>query len=162
MKPRFFLFDEPFDGLDVQRTDQLAQLIRSYSSQIAFLISSHRMDVVERLADRVIVLERGGVYAAGDLTEVCQCLGGKSFIIATSADVTEMQNKLSQHFTASIINTLGSQITLTSPLADIQTIRSCLGSDLLTIEQVRPSLVDAVNYYLSAQNRGSFADRVSM
>ena len=153
MNPRLFLFDEPFDGLDVQRTDQLAQLIRSYSGRMTFIISSHRMDVVERIADQVIVLERGGVYAADELAQVCERLAGKSFVIATRGDVNEIHSKLLQQFPTAIINALGSQFTLTSPLADITAITTCLGSNMIAVDQVRPSLVDGVNYYLSAHNR---------
>ena len=155
MDPRLFLFDEPFDGLDVQRTDQLSQLIRSYSSRMTFLISSHRMDVVERLADQVIVLEHGGVHQAAELAQVCANLAGNSFVIATSGNLGEIQSKLAQHFPSSIINVLGSQITVTSPLADMHSLKACLGDAIVAIDQVRPSLVDAVNYYLSVQNRAN-------
>lgn len=153
MQPRLFLFDEPFDGLDVQRTDQLAQLIRNYSSKMCFIISSHRMDVVERLADQVIVLDKGGVYAAADLAQVCQRLAGDSYIIPTRGEIGAIQAKLAATFPAAIVNTLGSQITLTSPNTSIPQIKTLLGDSQITVDQVRPSLVDAVNFYLSHQKR---------
>lgn len=72
--PRLFLFDEPFDGLDVQRTNDLMEIVEEERSKRAFLISSHRMDVMERLADVVVVLQRGQVACAGSVHDVCHTL----------------------------------------------------------------------------------------
>jgi ABC-2 type transport system ATP-binding protein len=74
--PRFFLFDEPFDGLDVQRTNELMEIVDEERSQRAFLISSHRMDVMERLADTIVVLQEGRVRCEGPPDLVCEQLVG--------------------------------------------------------------------------------------
>lgn len=74
--PRLFLFDEPFDGLDVQRTAELMELVKEESLQRAFIISSHRMDVMERISDSVMVLRQGTIAAAGSLQQVQSALYG--------------------------------------------------------------------------------------
>jgi len=64
-RPQLFVFDEPFDGLDVQKTRELANLLKEHIHLMSFIISSHRMDVIERLADSALVLDRGDLLAPG-------------------------------------------------------------------------------------------------
>jgi ABC-2 type transport system ATP-binding protein len=74
LSPSLFLFDEPFDGLDVRRTNQLMEIILAEQSKRCFIVSSHRMDVVERIADTVLVLKDGGFVVSGDVNHVCRTL----------------------------------------------------------------------------------------
>jgi len=53
-RPKLVLLDEPFDGLDTTQSAHLEGVIRDHAA--AFLISSHRMEVLQRLADDVIAL----------------------------------------------------------------------------------------------------------
>lgn len=56
------LWDEPFSGLDVEGVDALSDLLRSRKEDgIAVILSSHQLDVLERLCDRVTVIHAGRV-----------------------------------------------------------------------------------------------------
>ena len=62
--PSVVLFDEPETGLDVSTTLMLRHLVRTLASRgKAILYSSHILEVVERVCDKVIVLHRGEVVA---------------------------------------------------------------------------------------------------
>lgn len=62
--PVVVLFDEPETGLDVTTTLVLRHLVRLLASRgKAILYSSHILEVVERVCDRVIVLHKGDVVA---------------------------------------------------------------------------------------------------
>jgi ABC-2 type transport system ATP-binding protein len=62
--PAVVLFDEPETGLDVTTTLVLRHLVRTLASRgKAILYSSHILEVVERVCDRVIVLRKGAVVA---------------------------------------------------------------------------------------------------
>ena len=62
--PSIVLFDEPETGLDVTTTLALRHLVRTLAARgKAILYSSHILEVVERVCDRVIVLHHGNVVA---------------------------------------------------------------------------------------------------
>jgi ABC-2 type transport system ATP-binding protein len=62
--PAVVIFDEPETGLDVATTLMLRHLVRTLATRgKAILYSSHILEVVERVCDRVIVLHRGHVVA---------------------------------------------------------------------------------------------------
>lgn len=66
IKPALVIFDEPFDGLDIEQTEHLVSIIEEEANSSAFLISSHRMDVVERVSDTIVVLDRGKIVTYGE------------------------------------------------------------------------------------------------
>lgn len=62
--PAVVLFDEPESGLDVTTTLVLRHLVRTLASRgKAIVYSSHILEAVERVCQRVIVLHRGAVVA---------------------------------------------------------------------------------------------------
>jgi ABC-2 type transport system ATP-binding protein len=69
--PEVLLLDEPLSGLDVGAARELKDLLRSLAERgRAILFSSHVLDVVERVCDRVIILDRGRVVADGSTAEL--------------------------------------------------------------------------------------------
>jgi ABC-2 type transport system ATP-binding protein len=62
--PAVVIFDEPETGLDVATTLMLRHLVRTLAARgKAIMYSSHILEVVERVCDRVIVLHQGTVVA---------------------------------------------------------------------------------------------------
>jgi ABC-2 type transport system ATP-binding protein len=65
-RPRALVLDEPFSGLDPAAVDSMADLLREHTSRgVPVLFSSHQLDLVERLCERLVVLARGRIVAAG-------------------------------------------------------------------------------------------------
>jgi branched-chain amino acid transport system ATP-binding protein len=67
LKPRVFLFDEPTAGMALDEIPLILDLIEAIKGEgdKTILLVEHRMDVVERLADRIIVLQDGILIADG-------------------------------------------------------------------------------------------------
>ena len=69
--PELLVLDEPFSGLDPVAVDTMADLIRQQAARgVGVLFSSHQLDLVERISDRVCVLRRGEVVASGAVAEL--------------------------------------------------------------------------------------------
>ncbi|MGO4600178.1 ABC transporter ATP-binding protein [Terrabacter sp. 2RAF25] len=65
-RPSALVLDEPFSGLDPTAVDNMADLLREHTARgVPVLFSSHQLDLVERLCERLVVLARGRVVAAG-------------------------------------------------------------------------------------------------
>lgn len=71
--PPVLIFDEPTLGLDVLATRALHQIIIDLRDQgKCILFSTHIMREVERLCDRVAIMNRGQVLDSGSLTELSE------------------------------------------------------------------------------------------
>jgi ABC-2 type transport system ATP-binding protein len=69
--PRVLVLDEPFGSLDPVNTAVMEEMLQRYrGGGGTVLFSSHVMDVVERLCDRVAVIEAGRVRAEGTVREL--------------------------------------------------------------------------------------------
>ncbi|MBW8729549.1 MAG: ATP-binding cassette domain-containing protein [Terrabacter sp.] len=70
-RPRALVLDEPFSGLDPAAVDNMADLLREHTTQgVPVLFSSHQLDLVERLCERLVVLAKGRVVASGSPDEL--------------------------------------------------------------------------------------------
>ena len=70
-RPVALVLDEPFSGLDPLAVDSMVDLLRDHTRDgIPVLFSSHQLDLVERLCDRLVVLAHGRRVAAGTVTEL--------------------------------------------------------------------------------------------
>jgi ABC-2 type transport system ATP-binding protein len=63
--PPALLLDEPTAGLDPEQSAETRRLIRGLGAAHAVLVSSHALAEVETTCDRVVILHRGRVLAAG-------------------------------------------------------------------------------------------------
>ncbi len=70
-RPRVMVLDEPLSGLDVETTLIVKEVLRTFAERGGtVLYCSHLLDVVETLAHRVAVLERGRLRALGTMAEL--------------------------------------------------------------------------------------------
>ncbi len=67
LEPAIFMFDEPTAGMSVDEVPVILDLIEAIMAErrATILLVEHKMDVVRRLADRLIVLHQGALVADG-------------------------------------------------------------------------------------------------
>lgn len=69
--PPLLMLDEPLGGLDPRGARALKDLLHERAARgCGVLVSTHLLDVAERLCDRVVILHRGRVLATGSLDEL--------------------------------------------------------------------------------------------
>lgn len=71
VEPYLFILDEPMVGLDPKSAFRLKQQMREHcdTGKIVFF-STHVMEVAEKLCDRIAIINRGKIVAAGTLDEI--------------------------------------------------------------------------------------------
>lgn len=70
-RPRFVILDEPTNGLDPAGMREIRQLIRSLvENGTSVLLSSHLLNEVQQVCDRIAVLNKGRVVAQGRVEDL--------------------------------------------------------------------------------------------
>ena len=76
--PKVFILDEPMVGLDPYTSNQLKAYIKEYASKgNLVLFSSHNLDIVNKLCDRVYIIDQGCILEVLDMKEFKK--SGKDF-----------------------------------------------------------------------------------
>ncbi|MDX2153436.1 MAG: ATP-binding cassette domain-containing protein [Bryobacteraceae bacterium] len=69
--PPFAILDEPFSGLDPVNQELFVDMIRGLREQgTTILMNAHQMNLVERLADRMLLINRGRAVLYGSVEEI--------------------------------------------------------------------------------------------
>ncbi len=70
-KPKLLVLDEPFVGLDPKASFDLKEIMKSLCSQGTMIFfSSHVLEVVEKLCNKIAIIKDGKIIASGDLESV--------------------------------------------------------------------------------------------
>jgi ABC-2 type transport system ATP-binding protein len=85
--PDLLVLDEPFSGLDPVAVDVMAALLRRRAAAgVPVLFSSHQLDLVERLCDDVVIINRGRVHAAGHAADLREQRAGARYELRLGRD----------------------------------------------------------------------------
>ncbi|WP_022871302.1 ABC transporter ATP-binding protein [Yaniella halotolerans] len=69
--PKVLILDEPFEAVDPVSSARIRNILNDYvQSGGTVMISSHVMDLVERMCDHVAVIDKGEVLASGPMADV--------------------------------------------------------------------------------------------
>lgn len=88
-QPRFVILDEPFSGLDPLNQELFLSLVRGLRDEgTTVLFSAHQMALVERLADRLFVMQHGREVLHGTIPDVRARWGGDRKLVLHATSVT--------------------------------------------------------------------------
>jgi ABC-2 type transport system ATP-binding protein len=73
-EPKLVFLDEPTIGLDPDGTNRMLDLIHTLSRErgMTIFLSSHLLDQVQRICDRVGIMIKGNLVAAGPIEELAK------------------------------------------------------------------------------------------
>jgi ABC-2 type transport system ATP-binding protein len=160
-QPQVLVLDEPTVGLDIQTRLAIWDFLRQLrSSGVTVLLTSHYLEEIDALADRVAIIDRGKVIAEGTPTELKSQVGGDRITVRIRefAERPEAEQALANISdldfvrSGSINSAQGNAINLviTPDLDAVSKIQSALtnaGMNIFSLSQSRPSLDDV---FLSA------------
>lgn len=71
-RPEILLLDEPTAGLSQRETERVKTFIASIKTEYTIVMIEHKMNVVMEISDRIHVMNRGALIAAGTAAEISQ------------------------------------------------------------------------------------------
>ncbi len=163
-QPAVLVLDEPSVGLDIESRFILWDFLRQLrDAGTTVLITSHYLEEIDALADRLVIIDQGNVIAEGSPSELKDRVGGDrvTLRIREFSDLEEAEK--AKHLLEPlgfvedvIINTAqGNSLNLvvtaqSNPLSTIEQTLIGAGLPIFSLSQSRPSLDDV---YLAATGR---------
>jgi ABC-2 type transport system ATP-binding protein len=141
--PRVLLLDEPFNGADPRQRLHMTELFRRLAAEGRTIVfSSHILEEVERLAERVLVIVAGRLAASGDFREIRRLMtdAPHTFVLRTS-DNRRLAAALIGHESVVGVDFGGEQMTVrTSQLGAFARAAPVVARDAgVSILELRPT-----------------------
>ena len=140
--PLMLILDEPFAGLDPEAVDSMSEVLHEHAAAGAPVIfSSHQLELVERISDRVGIIRRGHLIASGTVDEL-RGEGPERWWVDVPAAPAGWTDKLAG---ARVVRTDGSRLLIElDGSADAQAVlRAALaGGPVLEFRRDEPTLLE--------------------
>lgn len=88
--PEVLILDEPTSGLDPNQIVEIRELIREMSRNKTVIFSTHIMQEVQALCDRVVIIDQGRIVADDQVSELRKEKSGQQVIIAEFESVPDL------------------------------------------------------------------------
>jgi ABC-2 type transport system ATP-binding protein len=153
------ILDEPTSGLDPEATFELLDMIRGMKKDgTAVLISSHLLDRVQAVCDRVALFNDGRIVLEGTVPELAQRVLGGGYIYEVEASGDEMERVLAGVPGAQRVTREGGTFRVLAE-RDIRgdLARAVVGSGaaLLRLADLEPSLDTVYRHYFEGRAHGT-------
>jgi ABC-2 type transport system ATP-binding protein len=89
------ILDEPTSGLDPQATVEFLELIKELKAEgVTVLLSSHLLDQVQRVCDRVALFQAGKIVLMGSVADLARQVLGAGFVVEVEAGGAGLDRRL--------------------------------------------------------------------
>ena len=93
--PELLILDEPAAGLDPEGREQVLKIMESLRSESTIFYSTHILDDVQRVSDRVAILNKGNLIAQAPIEDLLIGSEGIAYTIDLEGDTQQAYSKLS-------------------------------------------------------------------
>jgi ABC-2 type transport system ATP-binding protein len=92
--PDLLILDEPAAALDPMGRRDVLEIMEKLRKYTTIFFSTHILDDVQRVSDRVIILNHGELIAQGSVEDLLSARGGLSYHLVLKGDAQKTQNRL--------------------------------------------------------------------
>ena len=125
-KPPVLILDEPTNGLDPRQTQEMRRLMRELATTATVILSTHIMQEVDAICDRVLIMRDGELVIDEQLEDLKRA---DTIELRTSASPSDVENA----FDASVtVITENGRILLTSERDDLAEFAALVARELVT------------------------------
>ena len=149
-RPKFAILDEPFSGLDPLNQEKMLEILDELRSEgTTILLSAHQMNLVERIADRVLLMNRGRAVLSGTMSEI-RSQGAQNKIVLETEGPVPTDALAGQPGIAQIERAASGEITLwLGPDSSLSEVLAAAGR-ALPIKAVHSERVSLHEIYVQA------------
>jgi ABC-2 type transport system ATP-binding protein len=91
-EPELLILDEPFSGLDPINQELFRELLQEYRSQgKSVVLSTHGMELAERMCDHICLISNGRAVLDGELRAIKRREGGNSFRLIAEGNLDRLK-----------------------------------------------------------------------
>jgi ABC-2 type transport system ATP-binding protein len=157
--PRIAILDEPTATLDPHSTQEFLGMIRGLRAEgTTVLLSSHHLDQVQSVCDRVALFNRGRIALAGSVTDLAQRVLGGGHVIDVEARGPGLRERLAGLPGVVRVQPLGPDLYRIDCERDLRPELARLlapSSELLGIRFAEPSLNEVYTRYFDDVDRAA-------
>jgi len=160
-RPELLIMDEPTVGIDPQSRNHILETVKRLNSEgMTIIYTSHYMEEVEYLCERIGIVDHGQLIASGTLRELRETIGDQSRIILTidkeNANVEQITRMLTGRFSEGNIQIQDHQVMIFHKepqliLSDFIQSVTKTGTKITAVDIVEPNL-ESVFLHLTGRN----------
>jgi ABC-2 type transport system ATP-binding protein len=142
-KPKIILMDEPTLGLDPEIAMKVRKEIRRVNKKFntTVLLTSHYMNEIEELADRIAFINKGRIIDIGSIKEVKMKKFGTYEVIITMAEIRDKQFLLKNEFKIKG-NKISKYISNDKNISEVLSLIESRGLKITFVETRKPTMDD--------------------
>jgi ABC-2 type transport system ATP-binding protein len=150
-RPELLILDEPTVGVDPQSRNHIFETVRGLrESGITVIYTSHYMEEVEALCDRVAIMDGGEIVALGTIAELVAKYAGKGVELELAGDLERAAAAAGAHGT---VTREGNTLRV-EPTAGIAPVLAAIEATGVTIARIESRQATLETAFLALTGRG--------